>query len=246
MNSNTRPIQRKRLIDQIVDRMLFLISNSNYEVGDKLPSERVLVKQLDVGRSSLREATGALLLTGILTTRPGRGTFISASPDVLTKRSLTWRLQMGRERIEELVETRIIVEHAIAGLAAVRATEKEMAEIKREFSLFESALKNGTKTARIQADLSFHFALAKASHNATLTRFLSELRSLMQLWMKQTIRAGSIYDTSALLKDHIDIVNAIEEHDTERAQKAMRKHLEMSARSLSFMVLHKQLVSLTV
>jgi len=246
MNSNVRPIQRKRLIDQIADRMLFLISNSNYKVGDKLPSERVLVKQLDVGRSSLREATGALLLTGILTTRPGRGTFISASPDALTKRSLTWRLQMGRERIEELVETRIIVEQAIAGLAAARATEQEIAEIKREFSLFESALKNGTKTARIQADLSFHFALAKASHNATLTRFLSELRSLMQLWMKQTIRAGSIYDTSTLLKDHTDIVNAIEKQDTERAQKAMRKHLEMSARSLSFLVLHKQLVSLTV
>ena len=246
MNSNVGPIQRTRLTDQIVGRMLSLISNGKYKVGDKLPSERVLMKQLDVGRSSLREATGALLLTGILTSRPGRGTFISASPDVLTARSLTWRVQMGRERIEELVETRIILEQAIAGLAAARCGEIEIAETKRELDLFELALKSNTRTAQVQADLSFHFALAKASHNATLIRFLSELSNLMRLWMKQTIRAGSIYSTSALLEDHREIVHAIEEHDSERAQKAMRKHLEMSARNLSSMVLHKQLLSFSV
>jgi GntR family transcriptional repressor for pyruvate dehydrogenase complex len=229
---------------QVAEHLLSIISDGKYKVGDKLPPERVLMKQLDVGRSSLREAMGALILTGILSARPGRGTFVSAQPDVLSARSLTWRVQMGRERIEELVETRIVLEQAIAGLAAARAKESDMIEIRRAFSLLESALKKKKRAARVQADMSFHFALARASHNTALMRFLSELHNLMEIWMKQASRAGAFYRIDALLEHHREIVKAVEEHDVERAQKAMRKHLEESARNLSAIVLQKQLVSL--
>jgi GntR family transcriptional repressor for pyruvate dehydrogenase complex len=246
MKSAAEPIERKRLTDQVVDRLVLLIVNKKLKNGDKLPTEHKLMKQFGVGRSSLREAMGTLTLTGVLSSRAGYGTFVNVSQNSFSSKRLAWRVSLGQEKIEELVETRIILEQAIAGLAAARCGEIEIAETKRELDLFELALKSNTRTAQVKADLLFHFALAKASHNATLIRFLSELSNLMRLWMKQTIRAGSIYSTSALLEDHREIVHAIEEHDSERAQKAMRKHLEMSARNLSFMVLHKQLLSFSV
>jgi DNA-binding FadR family transcriptional regulator len=152
---------------------------------------------------------------------------------------------MGREKIEELIEARIVLEPAIAGLAAASATETDIAEIRHYLELMkENAQKKNP--AQVQTDLSFHLALAKASHNATLLRFLSELRNLMILWIKQAVRAGRIYSLNDTIKDHEAVFNAVVAHDVEKAQLAMRRHLERSANNLSYILLQKQLISETL
>lgn len=243
MKSSVKRVKRTRLTDQIVEQLISSIKNGKLKTGEKLPPERELMKQFDVGRSSLREAIGALLLTGVLTARPWGGTYVSVSSDEFMSRTLTWRIQIGLEKVEELVEARIVLEQAIVRLAAVKAEEADIAEIRHNQDLLKSIKKNDQKAARVQADLSFHFALAKASHNATLLRFLSELRHLMLLWVKQTLRTESIYDLPAVIKHHDDILDAVEAHDVERAQSALRIHLETSANNLSSILLHKQLKS---
>jgi len=245
MKSSVKRVKRTRLTDQIVEQLISSIKNGKLKTGEKLPPERELMKQFGVGRSSLREAIGALLLTGVLTARPWGGTYVSVSSDEFMSRTLTWRIQIGLEKVEELVEARIVLEQAIVGLAAIKAKEADIAEIRHNQDLLKSITKNKheQKAARVQADLSFHFALAKASHNATLLRFLSELHHLMLLWMRQTSRAESTYDLPTITKHHDDILDAVEAHDVERAQSALRIHLETSANNLSSILLHKQLKS---
>jgi len=245
MKSSIRPIKRRRLTDQIVERLVSLVVNGKLKKGDKLPVERELMEQFGVGRSSLREAIGSLLLTGVLTTRPGHGTFVSIPSDESLSRSLTWRVQMGREKIEELVEARIVLEQAVAGLAAASATETEIAEIRHYLELMK---KNAHKKnpSQVQVDLSFHLALAKASHNAPLLRFLAELRNLMIHWIKQAVRTERIYSLSDTIRDHEAILNAVVAREVEKAQSAMRQHLERSANNLSYILLHKQLISETL
>ncbi|MBU2536689.1 MAG: FadR family transcriptional regulator [Chloroflexi bacterium] len=244
MKSNIKPIKRKRLTDQIMDRIVSLISSGKLKKGDKLPAEHELMEQLGVGRSSLREAIGALLLTGVLATHHGRGTFVSVSSDGFLSRALTWRVQMGRENIKEIVEARIVLEQSMAGLAAVNATETDIDAIRHYLELMK---KNADKLnpAQLQTDLSFHLALAKASHNATLYRFLAELRSLMILWIKQAMRTERIYSLGDTIKDHEAILNAVAANEAEKAQSAVRRHLERSANNLSYILLHKQLISET-
>ena len=243
MNSSMKQIKRRRLTDQIADQLVSLIGSGKLRIGQRLPPDHQLMKQLGVGRSSLREAIGALLLMGVLTARPGHGTYVSVSSDDFMSRTLTWRVQMGREKIEELVEARIVLEQSIVGLAAARAKEADIVEIRYAQDQLKSVKKNQQKGAQIQADLSFHFALAKASHNATLFRFLSELHQLMLLWMKQTVRTGSIYNTPAIIKHHEEILSAVEAHHVEKARSALRRHLETSANNLSSILLHKQFKS---
>lgn len=245
MKSSVKPIKRRRLTDQIVDKLVSLIASGKLKKGDKLPVERELMKQFGVGRSSLREAIGALLLTGVLNTHHGRGTFVSVSSYEFLSRALTWRVQMGREKIEELIEARIVLEQAIAGLAAVRATETDIDELKHYLELMKKNAQK-RKPAQTQADLSFHLALGKASHNATLCRFISELQSLMILWIRQALRVERIYSLSDTIKDHEAILNAVLMHEAEKAQLAMRRHLERSANNLSFILLQKQLISETL
>jgi len=244
MKSSVKPIKRRRLTDQIVNQLVTLIASGKLKKGDKLPVERELMEQFGVGRSSLREAIGALLLTGVLNTHHGRGTFVSVSSDGFLSRALTWRVQMGREKIEELIEARIVLEQAVAGLAAANATETDIAKIRCYLELLKKNAQK-KKPAQVQADLSFHLALAKASYNATLFRFLSELRNLMILWIKQAVRAERIYSLGDTIRDHEAIFNAVAAHDVEKAQSAMRRHLERSANNLSYILLRKQLISET-
>jgi len=241
MKIEMKTIKRRRLTDQIVDQLVSLIGSGKLKKGDKLPPERELMKQLGVGRSSLREATGALILTGVLTSHPGHGTYVTVSPHEYQSRPFAWYMQMGREKIEELVEARIVLEQAIVGLAATKNEEADIAEIRNYLGLMKSLKKNYRKF--FQADLSYHFALAKASHNDTLFGFLSELRHLMQLWLKQTVRPERIYGIDDIIKDHEEVLDAVEAHDVERAQSELYRHLKMSANNLSFILLDKQLKS---
>lgn len=65
----------------------------------------------------------------------------------------------------------------------------------------------------------------------------------MILWIKQAVRAERIYSLGDTIKDHETILNAVMAHEVEKAQSAMRRHLERSANNLSHILLHKQLIS---
>ncbi len=230
-------IERSRVTDQIIDRLVSMIASGKLKRGDKLPSERMLMEQFGVGRSSLREAMGALSLVGLLSVRPGHGTHVTVSPDGFLAKPLSWgMLTRGSDKVHELIEARLVLEEAIVGLAAERATEEDIAEIR-----YHQAQLKATKTAgqkSVNTDLAFHTALAKASHNSVLAGFLSELRQPVRHWMEQK---RSVLGGYHLVKEqHDEILGAIEVHDVERARSALRSHLKLAGDKLASILLKKQ------
>ena len=184
MKSATIKIHRTRLTEQIVEELVSMIAAGTFKPGDKLPPEPELMKHFGVGRSSIREAIGALSLIGVLNVSHGRGTRVNASADEALSRSLGWVMStMGRDKVHELVESRIQIEQSIVRLVVEKATDEDVAEIRYYHEQLRAAKKGSRKL--IQADLAFHTALAKASQNNILIRFLSELRQPMRRWMEQ-------------------------------------------------------------
>lgn len=222
MNKDAFQIERKRLADQIIDKLVSMIADGVLKPGDKLPPEPKLMKQFGVGRSSIREAVGALALIGLITVRPGHGTYVAVSPEHEQTKPIGFMMGIGRDKVRELVEARIELEQVIVKLAAERATEEDIAEIIDHHNKLKASLKNRRKT--IQADLAFHMALAKASHNSVLTRFLAEMRQPMKNWMEQKAKYDWGYDK--VYEQHEAIVKAIEARDWKRAQAAVSDHLE--------------------
>lgn len=237
MKTTAMPIERKRLTDQIIEQLLSLLAGGKLKRGDKLPPEPELMKQFGVGRSSLREAMAALSLVGLLEVKPGHGTTVSLSAgDFLTK-PLRWGMLMNwRDKLHELVEVRMIIEHAIAGMAAERATKEEIAEIKHHQTQLRASKKVGKKA--VQADLAFHAALARASHNSILARFLAELRHPMKNMMEQ--KASVFMDYDRVAEQHEAIVKAIEGRDIKKAQSTLRDHLEWAGERLMAVLLKKE------
>jgi GntR family transcriptional repressor for pyruvate dehydrogenase complex len=234
MKRNSLRIQRKRLSDQIIDNLISMIASGELKPGDKLSPEPELMEQFGVGRSSIRQAIGALELIGLITVRPGHGTHVTDSHDKVQAKSIGWSLlTIGHDKIRELVEARIELEQVIVRLAAERATEDDIAEIKGQQKKMIAAVKSGRKL--IYADLGFHTALAKASQNSVLLRFLSELRQPMRHWMEQKARYDWGYDQ--VIEQHEAILKAVEAHDPQAAQSAMRIHVEMAGEKLASAIL---------
>ena len=229
MDSKPLKINRKSLSDQIIDSLISMIVSGELKPGDKLPPEPKLMEKFGVGRSSIREAIGALELIGLITVRPGHGTHISESPDKLPSKSIGLSLlAIGQDKIREFVEARIELEQVIVRLAAERATDEDITEIRVMQKKLKEAVKRGRKI--IETDLGFHIALAKASHNSVLTRLLNELRQPIRHWMEPRVRSDREFNL--VIEHHEKIIKAIEARDPEAAQSALRKHLELAGEKL--------------
>lgn len=220
MDQQVFQIERKRLADQVADHLMALIAGGDLKPGDKLPSEPELMKQFQVGRSSIREAIGALSLVGLITVKPGQGTHVAGfSVEAQSKR--IGLLGIGREKISELVEARIELECVIVRLAAERATEDDLAAIRSKNMQLKQALSKHEEP--ISLDLAFHLAIAKSCHNSVMIRFLLEMRQPIRYWMIQKTKYDWGYEK--VCEQHEVILKAIENRDADQAEKAIRSHL---------------------
>lgn len=237
MKSSAMRIERKRVTDQIIDQLLGMLKDGKLKPGDKLPSETVLMAQFGVGRSSLREAIGALSLTGMVTVRPGHGTHVAPSAGEFLSKPFRWGMMVGwQEKLHEFIEARINLEETLVGMAAERAGDADIEEIRLGLQLLKTS--KLTKRKAIHADLVFHMAIANASHNSVLARFLEELRQPVRSWMEQKASLFGGYDQ--VFEQHEKVLQAILARDPAKARKAMRDHLTAVGERLTAALLKQE------
>ena len=114
----------------MVGQLHQLIEAGKLKAGDRLPSERELAETFRVSRSSVREAIKTLENEGLVMTRPGSGTFITAVKVEAIIQPLASLLSRGKDALIDLFEMRRLVEPGIAALAAERATPADILRLK--------------------------------------------------------------------------------------------------------------------
>jgi DNA-binding FadR family transcriptional regulator len=222
------PGRRELLTDDIVKRVVNLILDAGPRPGDKLPSERELMVRLGVGRSSLREAIRTLAALGVVEVRVGSGLFVSDGESSVLTMPLSWGLLMGERTSQEVVEARRVVEVELAGLAAERGTEAEIATIAEKLTLMSVSLHDAEAFARY--DLEFHLAVARAAHNQVLHHVLDALRHVLRAWFVEVFPRRP--DKTETIRNHEPILAAIRARDPIAARAAMSEHLASGARWL--------------
>jgi GntR family transcriptional repressor for pyruvate dehydrogenase complex len=169
----------------VFEKLLALILRSEWKEGERIHTERELSQELGVGRASLREALKALELIGMIESRVGDGTFVCERSTFLA-RPLLWAITgNGTTQVDELVESRLVLECEMAAFAAARATSDDLNAIEEGVRLMQAGL--GNPTAFLESDLKFHLAIAKAAHNQVLLNAVQMIRSLMRQWMLITL-----------------------------------------------------------
>lgn len=211
-----RAVRRGGLVEQVIAEIAGQIDTGTWPPGHRLPSVAELAVELDVGRSTVREAVQALAHRGVLDVVQGRGTFVTpAAGDAL-------RLQ--RTEALDVYEARRGLEVEAARLAALRRDDDDLVALRRAAATRREARSAGVVSEWAAADLELHRAVFAATHNPVLQRLFDTLADAQIVaFTRQTHDPGSSVDTSA---EHDALVVAVSERDPLAAMTAARGYLE--------------------
>src|SRR3954447_20008319 len=213
----------------VVRHVRGLIERGELRPGDRLPPERELAVQLGVSRPSVRAGLRSLSAIGILQTRHGAGTFITDGPPTLGAEPLSFLAALHGFTRDEMFEARRALEVGVAGLAAERANDEQIATIAEEVTGMYASL-DDTQAFLIH-DIRFHRAVATASGNPILASLVEMVSALFYEHRRKTAQHGRDLKDAAQM--HRVIYHAIRARDAKRARSAMSDHLLLAQEAQS-------------
>jgi GntR family transcriptional repressor for pyruvate dehydrogenase complex len=219
-------VRNTKLGDQISHQLVEAIVSGRYQPGNQLPPERDLAVMFKTSRVAVREALGALIAKGILSTRQGSGTTVNPIEQWNTLDPAILMLRDGDSTFDQLQEVRRIIEPELAALAAERITPEEL-EILHPLS--ELPL-DDTIDQHIERDTNFHVGIARATKNTVLQIVLSSISDLLRESRRRSFIVPG--ELAAAREWHQIVFAAIERHDAAGARQAMVEHLGQVRRSL--------------
>ena len=228
-------VKKVRVYEEIVEQLKRYFEQGNLKPGERLPSERDLAEMFNCSRVSVRQALTILEAQGLVVRKVGGGTY-KADEDDFELSQLVSLLMPEREEdaIDDPLEVRRLMEPQIARLAAVRATEEDIALMEDCLRLQKEKVERGQLI--IHEDSQFHYAIARATKNGIIIRLGEAINDMIWETRQQSIMAEQGARRS--LAGHYLIFEAIKNKDGEGASKAMEEHLR-EVESLMFAFNHK-------
>jgi len=236
-----KSVQRDpNLAEQVTRQIESLIVANNLQPGDRLPPERELAQQFGVSRTVVRQAIHSLVAKSLLATQPGGGTVVCRPAAAAVAQSLHLFLRSSQAHLDygKVHEVRRLLEVEIAGLAAIRRNEEDIARLEANLSAAVKSIPTEDPEQFAQIDIAFHAALAQATHNQLFELLLDSLAEIMI----EVRRSGfAVPDTPArALRIHQAIYAQVRAGNAEGARYAMQEHLlEAEETQRQALALHK-------
>jgi GntR family transcriptional repressor for pyruvate dehydrogenase complex len=215
------PIKRETVSEEVAQRLLTGILNGEFELGERLPSERELVSLFEVGRPTIREALRVLSVLGVLEVRSGEGAFVVRRHSDFIANAFRIALMLDRQAATDVIHVRMAIEIELAGLAAERATDEERLILAEVVARMADCLDDSAALTAL--DLDFHLGIAAAARNVSLSRLLDGTRALLKDWIERVLSEEGA--AKRAWEQHRAIVEAITAKDPEAARASMRIHL---------------------
>ena len=213
-------VERPRLYEQVVERLLDHVIQDRLETGDRLPPERDLADSLGVSRATVAQALVALEVLGVIDVQHGSGAVLRYWPSSAV---VLRGLREHADRLPDIVDARSAVETKIAALAAARRTPEDLSAIEHALALMAQDIAGGGRG--LEGDELFHAAVTAAAHSSVLARMMTEISGLVRETRIESLSQQGRPERS--LESHRTIVDAIRDREPERAARAMAEHIEL-------------------
>lgn len=215
---------RVNLYEQIAGMLEERILSHNFKDQERLPSEQELAEEFSVSRNVIREALKLLKERGLVESRNGTGSYIT-KPDGENLSDIIGRMiVIDNMDYKDIYEVRIILEVAACKKAASVITSEEIKELEQMLEKLKD--RSLTLEERREMDFEFHVAIARVAGNPLLEIMVQAMRNIFIRMIEIGIfLRGGIED--AIVR-HAVILEALKEHDPERAEEAMYDHLMFS------------------
>lgn len=174
--------------------------------------EKALSADLGIGRTPIREALQRLAAEGLVTHHPNRGMFVT---------------EISATTVQQIYEFRMVIDGYAARLAAVRATERDVAELKVLQAKLVQATEQDDIDAYVAHDRQFYDVLARVAQNVYLTETMLKIFNLhLRLWFLISNRLGTWHEVARAHEEMTKgIVDAIALRDPDRAELAVKIYI---------------------
>lgn len=218
-----KPVETRRLYQQIADQIRALIQRGHFTPGSKLPAERELAQQLGVSRPSLREALIALDIESSVEIRSGSGVYVCNPPERAAKSTAA----MG-ESPTELMQARAALEGDVVMLASAHVTAEALSRLRASIEGMRAEIAQGRPP--LAHDRNFHLTIAEMSGNSVMVRLVAELfdERHSPISSHLSVRFENTRTWNTAMAEHEAVYRALESRDPLAAQSAMRTHLKAS------------------
>lgn len=222
---------RRNVSDQLYHSIRGLIMSSVLEEGYTFPNETELCDQLQVGRTTLREAYKALELSGFVT-RTKRGTFVNSKSVIMNATPL--KTIFEEANTQDFNQFRLMIEMKSSYFAALHAGLEDIQKLEENLSQSRAARNANDFEMLMKLDYTFHTSIANLSKNSLMISTVSVMAAAWENNIRQNFAAAMqddqrIFDT--MIAQHEAILNAIRSRDCAGAEKAMETHIQtVSAR----------------
>ena len=206
-----------RIADQLTD----MIAKRRFQPGEKLPNEPALAEELQVSRTTLREALRILSTRGLVEARRGVGTFVTESKRVHADYDVL-KIRNTNVNTKDLYEMRLMFEPQAAYYACLRASDEELETIFRYGELDEQMILRRDPLWD-ESEQKFHNSIASATHNQFITALLPVFNRAIH---QGIILANESPEVSEMtLHDHRVLMEYLRDRNPEGAKAAMYLHI---------------------
>ena len=216
-------MERKGIVTaQVVAYIKNNIRSGNWVLGEKIPSENELCKELGVSRVTVRNALQQFIAQGVLESVHGKGTFLQSAnlTELGTGKGNVETLESAEE-IRTLLEFRSMIEPGICAAVAGNASPALLAKLEEYHNIMERS-RDDNETF-VEHDIRFHMAICEETHNPLAIQVMSDIfekrREACKLLRIATGYYGGVYY-------HALILDAFRKHDAKQARTWMKEHLE--------------------
>lgn len=184
--------------------------------GELKPGERLmelqLAAKLGVSRTPIREAIRMLEQEGLAVTVPRKGAEVA---------------RMTEKDMEDVLQIREVLDELAVKLACDNITRKEIRELESKTVQFENSIRSGDIKSIALADVDFHDVIYRAAGNKKLVTMLDNLREQIFRYRVEYLKDEKAYPT--LIREHREILQALDRHDKDQVVKTMKAHVEKQA-----------------
>ena len=218
-------IERKKLSDQVLDRLLDMIEQGEFPPGTQLPSERALMSRFQVGRPAVREALQGLDRMGLISIHHGERARVEAlKPERVFEQiaaPVRHLLATSPDTLEGLKEARLMFEVGMVRLATKKARKTDLGRLEEKIE--QAKVNIGAPKLFVAADIAFHTTIASIHGNPIFTAISESMLNWLFEFHTEVLRSPG--HEGLTVTEHQRILDRIAAHDAAGATKAMSDHL---------------------
>ncbi len=218
---NVVPIKRVTITEQVMEQIAQWITSGELSEGDKLPNERELAEKFGVNRGRIRESLRALSIIGLITIKPGEGSYVNKQEAPIPSETIIWMYHNERNNLEEIYAARKLIESEVYLTTYKKLEEKQIQQLELILEELKRISKGtGDHCEKFQDLLDkFDLLMGEWSENKIYYKLIQTIIHLRRESMVKLLFLPGASENSRKMRT--ELVKAMKEKDDTKVKQAI-------------------------